>query len=126
MESICRRALGLGLRQIAFTEHVDFVPADIGCGFFRPAAFLQEIARGRRLFQERLSILAGGEIGEFHRYRAQADALIQSHHFDLVMASLHWVSGERGDHRLGRPPAGRLGAGWSSTLAALGAADLII
>jgi histidinol-phosphatase (PHP family) len=91
LEAMCRRAIHLGLHQIAFTEHVDYVPADIGYGFFRPVAFLAEIARCRKLFEDRLTILAGVEIGELDRFRAQADALLGAYSFDLVIGSLHWV-----------------------------------
>ena len=88
---MCRQAISLGLRQVAFTEHVDFVPADAGYGFFRPAAYLAEISRCRQLFGDQLTLLAGVEIGEFHRFRSQANALLDAHRFDLVIGSLHWV-----------------------------------
>jgi histidinol-phosphatase (PHP family) len=88
---MCRQAITLGMRQVAFTEHVDFVPADAGYGFFRPAAYLAEVSRCRQLFGDQLAILAGVEIGEFHRFRSQANALLDAHRFDLVIGSLHWV-----------------------------------
>ncbi len=91
IEAMCRQAITLGLRQVAFTEHVDFVPADAGYGFFRPAAYLAEVSRCRQLFGDQLAILAGVEIGEFHRFRSQANALLDAHRFDLVIGSLHWV-----------------------------------
>lgn len=91
IEAMCRQAIALGLRQVAFTEHVDFVPADAGYGFFRPAAYLAEISRCRQLFGDQLTLLAGVEIGEFHRFRSQANALLDAHRFDLVIGSLHWA-----------------------------------
>lgn len=91
LETMCRRAIDLGLRQVAFTEHVDYVPADIGYGFFRPAAFLDEVARCRKLFGDRLTLLAGVEIGEVDRFRPQVDELLAAYPFDLVIGSLHWV-----------------------------------
>ncbi len=91
IEAMCRQAVALGLRQIAFTEHVDFVPADVGFGFFQPVAYMAEISRCRELFGDQLTILAGVEIGEFHRFRSRADALLDAHRFDLVIGSLHWV-----------------------------------
>jgi len=94
MEMMCRQAIALGLRQVAFTEHVEYVPEDIGYGFFRPAAYLDEIARCRELFGDQLTILAGVEIGEFHRFRPQAETLLAPHDFDLVIGSLHWVGEE--------------------------------
>lgn len=94
MEAMCLRAIGLGLEHIAFTEHVDYVPADIGYGFFRPHAFMAEIGRCRELFGDQISILAGVEIGEVHRFRRQVDELLAAFSFDVVIGSLHWVGDE--------------------------------
>jgi histidinol-phosphatase (PHP family) len=94
MEAMCRQAIALGLRQIAFTEHVDYIPADIGYEFFRPDAYLAQVAHCRDLFGDRLTILSGVEIGEFHRFRRQADVLLAAFSFDLVVGSLHWVENQ--------------------------------
>jgi len=88
---MCQQAIDLGLEQIAFTEHVDFMPLDMGYGFFQPEAYFGEIGRCRELFGEHLAILAAAEVGEFHRYRPEIDKLLASCDFDLVMGSLHWV-----------------------------------
>ncbi len=94
MEAFCHRAVALGLRQLAFTEHVDFVPADVGFGFFRPAVYLAEIERCRALFAGRVTVLSGMELGEPHRYRPEANALLAAHEWDVVISSLHWVQGQ--------------------------------
>lgn len=94
MEAMCLRAIDLGLNHIAFTEHVDYVPADIGFGFFQPEAFMDEIGRCRELYGDRITILAGVEIGELDRFRPQVDELLATFPFDLVIGSLHWVEDE--------------------------------
>lgn len=93
MEAMCRRAIELGLRAIAFTDHLDFEPQDEGFGFFRPAEYLAEIQRCRGLFADRLDILSGVEIGEVHRFSQDATELFNRYAFDLVIGSLHWVNG---------------------------------
>ena len=94
MAAICQQAIELGLRQVAFTEHVDYVPADVGYRFFQPAAFLDEVGHCRERFAGQLTILAGVEIGEPHRFQAEARPLLDDQAFDLVIGSLHWVGDE--------------------------------
>jgi len=94
MEAMCRQAVSLGLQQIAFTDHVDYIPADIGYGYFRPQAYCDQISHCRDLFGDQLAILSGVEIGECHRFRAEAGALLSAHSFDVVIGSLHWVGDE--------------------------------
>src|SRR5437879_12483238 len=76
MEATCRRAVQIGLPAIAFTEHADFV--DTVHPDLRPfdvPAYLSEIERCRSLFP-RLRILSGVELGEPHRFAAEAAAEI--------------------------------------------------
>jgi histidinol-phosphatase (PHP family) len=94
MEAMCRQAVARGLRQIAFTDHVDFVPADIGYGFFQPDAYMDQVERCRGLFEGQLVILAGVEIGEFHRFEQEVDTLLSGRSFDLLVGSLHWLGDE--------------------------------
>ena len=91
MEDACREAIRLGLPQICFTEHVDFVPGDEGVGFFDPGAYFEELNRCRDLFGDKLLVRAGAEIGEAHRFSADARELADSYPFDFIIGSLHWV-----------------------------------
>ena len=93
MEAICRRAVALGLQSIAFTDHLDLVPADPCAGFFRPAAYLAELERCRALFAGQLTLLGGVEVGEMHWFDHQISALLDEYPFDLIIGSVHWVDG---------------------------------
>ncbi len=94
MGDACSRALELGLREICFTEHVDFVPDDEGTRFFDPVEYLASIERCRCAFDGRLVIRAGIEIGESHRYVEEVRALTEAYPFDFVIGSLHWVGAD--------------------------------
>ena len=94
MEEACREAIRLGLPQVCFTEHVDYIPGDEGVGFFDPAAYFAELNRCRELFGDQLIVRAGAEIGEFHRFSTEARGLTESHPFDFVLGSLHWVGAD--------------------------------
>ncbi len=88
MREQCRRALRLGLKAIAFTEHLDSVPESGGAGRLEPEAYLEEVARCRAEFR-RLKILSGLEVGEPHRTAEQMAGVLRTGTFDRIIGSLH-------------------------------------
>ena len=94
MEAACDAAIRHGVAEICITEHVDFVPGDESTGYFNPDAYFAEIARCRELFKGRLTIRAGAEVGESHRFRAEQDKLTSGYPFDFILGSLHWVGSD--------------------------------
>lgn len=96
LDEMCGWAIGIGLQEVAFTEHADFEPADNCAGYFRPAAYFQAIEAARRRYGDRLTIRAGVEVGEPHRYLDETAELLDAYPFDFVLGSLHWVDGYPG------------------------------
>ena len=89
METTCRKAIDIGLRAIAFTEHADHVPHVHQT--LRPLDILgyhAEVERCRALFPK-LRILSGVELGEPHRYPGETAALLAAGQLDLVLGSVH-------------------------------------
>jgi len=93
---ICEKAISLGLREIAFTDHVDHNPVDDCYEYFDPVAYDTEINRCRETYGDRLIIRLGVEMSEPHLYWEMEHELLRSHEFDVVIGSLHWV-GNRPD-----------------------------
>jgi len=94
MAEMCQSALGRGIPEIAFTEHFDPKPEDICAGFYDPAGYFDALEAARRVFgPQGLTIRAGVEVGELHRYRAIVQPVLEAWPYDLVLGSLHW-SGE--------------------------------
>jgi len=94
MAEMSRAALEKGIREIAFTEHFDPKPEDICAGFYDPARYFESLEAARREFALLgLTIRAGVEVGEYHRYRDVIQPVIDAWPYDLVLGSLHW-SGE--------------------------------
>lgn len=92
MVAMCQQALEMGLREIAFTEHVEWHPP----AFFRPdfARYFEAIEACRAIFAPQgLRVLSGVEIGNPHEYPDDVAALVAAHDFDVTIASLHWLSG---------------------------------
>lgn len=90
----CERAIALGLREIAVTDHADFIPADPTSGYLQPDAALAEIASWREAYAGRLTLRAGVEVGEPHRFPAETAALLAGRAYDVVLGSVHWVGDE--------------------------------
>jgi histidinol-phosphatase (PHP family) len=110
MERSCARAAALGLRSIAFTEHIDFtmwtippeavaaMPAEFRTmirpdGRFCPppfdlAGYAESIERCRSRFGE-LRISSGAELGEPHWHPAEVKSLLSGYDFDRAIGSVH-------------------------------------
>jgi histidinol-phosphatase (PHP family) len=92
MADMCAAAVERGLSEIGFTEHYDLHPLEDGCrDWFRLAPWAAELERVRAAYAGRLTVRAGVEIGEPHRFGAEARALLAQYPFDYVLGSLHWV-----------------------------------
>jgi histidinol-phosphatase (PHP family) len=95
MAEMCQAALARGITEIAFTEHFDLHPADICTGYYKPDQYFENLEAARRDFgPQGLTIRAGVELGEFHRYRAEQQAVLDAWPYDFVLGSLHWVGDE--------------------------------
>ena len=92
MDAMCQQAIKIGLQEIAFTEHADFEPADACTGFYQPEKYFDAIETARQRYGSQLTIRAGVEIGEPHRYPDETASLLDNFHFDFVLGSLHWVA----------------------------------
>ena len=92
MAQMCQAAVERGIAEIGFTEHYDLHPGDENCrDWFQLEAWAAELAEARADFAGRLVVRAGIEIGEPHRFAAEARAMLARYPFDYVLGSLHWV-----------------------------------
>lgn len=93
MEIVCRAALRMGMEEIAITDHVDFEPLDECHGYFKSRRFWRDLQRCRDLFGDWLTIRAGAECGESHRYAQEVERVLSAHPYDFVLGSIHWAAG---------------------------------
>jgi histidinol-phosphatase (PHP family) len=89
MVDSCRRAVSLGLKVVAFTDHADYSEL-AGGARLDLAGYLEAVAYCRGAFP-RLSVWSGVELGEPHRFPREAAILLRQGRFDLVLGSLHSV-----------------------------------
>lgn len=97
IEASCLAAIEHGVTEIAFTDHVDHQPADLGFGFYQPEAYFNQISRMRERFGDRLTILAGAEIDYHDDTREVVSSFMAEwgHRYDFVIGSVHY--GTRGE-----------------------------
>jgi len=91
MVAMCQAAVEKGIREIGFSEHLDLFPEDRCYASFRVEAWWEELARCREAFRGQLTIRAGIEVGETHRFRESMDEVIRRFPWDYVLGALHWV-----------------------------------
>lgn len=93
MAEMCRAAAARGLTEIGIAEHFDLLPEDPSFGYLRLDDWWAEIERCRTAFAGVLSIRAGIEIGEPHRFPDQVAPVLDQYAWDYSLGSLHWVGG---------------------------------
>ncbi len=85
----CEAAVRAGITEIAFTDHVEYEPSDMCYGFYDYDLFMQDVADARNQYGDRLTILAGAEVGFNTRLMPEIEAFLANHEFDFVIGSVH-------------------------------------
>jgi len=94
MRDYCEKAIAIGIREVAFTDHIDHDPADRTRGHNKYPAYMADIAACRAEFGDRLTILAAAE-ADWNRKTAQdVTAYLADKTFDFIICSIHWLDGE--------------------------------
>lgn len=91
---LCEQAITLGLTHIAVTDHVEWLPDG---SHQRPdfERYFDEMHSCQQHYAARgLTLLTGLELGNPHEHSAEADTLISSYAFDVVIGSMHWLDGQ--------------------------------
>jgi histidinol-phosphatase (PHP family) len=90
----CETAVAMGLRTVAFTDHVEM-------DHYRDQHFDRtakqsffEIVRARSAFRGKLIVSAGVELGQPTYNLPEAEALVQSYSYDVILGSIHNLRGQ--------------------------------
>ncbi|MEJ8554798.1 histidinol-phosphatase HisJ family protein [Tepidibacter sp. Z1-5] len=93
MEDIVIKAVELGLKQIIFTDHVDYdSPDELFMKEIDYSEYMKEIKYLRDKYKE-IEILMGVEIGYQPHLNKKLDKFIKSYPFDFVICSMHSCEG---------------------------------
>ena len=98
IEQLCARAVELGLREIAVTEHAEWHTGYPRPGFTVVDDYFEAIETCRAKYAPfGLQLHAGVELGNPHEFSAEATELIESYPFDVIIGSVHWL-GDKNIH----------------------------
>lgn len=89
-------AQACGITELAVTDHVDFVPSDESCGFFRPMEYLEDVKAIQAKPGTGVNVLSGIELGIEPLYLDQAKkvaGMLFYRQLDFVIGSIHAVDG---------------------------------
>jgi histidinol-phosphatase (PHP family) len=90
---MCAAAVEAGLRDVCFTEHLDFDRSDAGYGFFDYAAFAAAVGEARARYAGRLAVRMGVEFDYRRAYGVEPGECLAAMDFDFVMGSVHTAAG---------------------------------
>jgi histidinol-phosphatase (PHP family) len=92
MEDSCRAAVAMGVTEIAFTDHVDHIPADPGFGYYRPEDYLRKVDQVRDRFAGELTVLRGAEVDYNDGTVEEVSRFVEEYgkHYDFVIGSVHY------------------------------------
>ncbi len=92
-EEQIKKALSMGLHGICFTDHHDYdVVSDIDFELDIPA-YMEEISRLKELYEGKIEILTGIELGIQLHIGDYLKKLVDTYPFDLVIGSMHFIDG---------------------------------
>jgi len=86
----CEAAIQQGVSEIAFTDHIEHEPADMGFGFFDYTRYMDDLVEARDRYGDDLIILSGAEVDFNTRIADDVEAFLGSHQFDFVIGSVHY------------------------------------
>ncbi len=89
-DAMCRRALEVGLQDIAFTDHCDINGEVEGIyDAYRAGEAFAAMQAVKEAYRGRLNVVCGIELGNAAQYPAEAAAVLAAHPYELVIGSLH-------------------------------------
>lgn len=92
MLEACARAVEIGIKEIAFTDHLDYhYPGSPLKWEFSYSEYVSEVKRCEALHSGRLTVLRGVEVGMNPAAHERNTAFVTNNAFDFVIGSVHIV-----------------------------------
>ena len=90
VENICEQAIARGLSEIVLTDHAELRPGEKNPLNF--VAAMQEYARAATLYQGRLRVKTGVELGQMQDNPAEAARYYETCKPDFIIGSIHYMA----------------------------------
>jgi histidinol-phosphatase (PHP family) len=92
IEDICSFAVKKRVDEVCFTEHISATPASPCCHALNMEEYSKEIFRCTNLFEGKLVIKKGIELGEPHLYSNELIKYTSDKTLDFVLGSVHFIA----------------------------------
>lgn len=120
MEAMIQSAIRKGVKEICFTDHIDYDYASPEIAFeFDTQVYQEEIEGLRKRYKDQISIRLGIEIGVQPHILAKCTALVEAVGPDFIIASQHTIGRQDlylGDFYRGRTPEAAIAFGMNELL----------
>ncbi|RBP66658.1 histidinol-phosphatase (PHP family) [Alkalibaculum bacchi] len=90
---MCQSAVDKGITEICFTEHFALREGDPCCDYIDFEQYSRDIEFAKDVFQGRLIVKKGLEIGEPHYKRDEINSRIKGQDLDFIIGSVHSIDG---------------------------------
>jgi histidinol-phosphatase (PHP family) len=94
IKEVCSAAIGQGIHEIGFAEHVGIDPADEAFGALNYVRYRKDIMEARKNCAGKLKIRLGVEIDFRPGTTAEIEGYLKKHDFDFVIGALHYLDDE--------------------------------
>lgn len=93
IENACEKAIEIGLKEIAFTDHldIDWPDPDFDFGKLDIEKYLMDLEKNKERYKDCLRIKAGIEVGLQPHVLKEVEEIIVTYPFDFVIASIHII-----------------------------------
>lgn len=89
MEQMIKKALKLGLKEIAFTDHVDYDYPDPSFEAIDYDIYIKHFEQFKKEYQTKINLVLGVEIGYQPHVKNSIEKLLKNYPFDFVICSTH-------------------------------------
>ena len=94
MEEYVERAIGIGLREIGFAEHMPVMPESHICISYNDLPFyVKRVRELQERYADRITIRLGAEMDMNLERIDEIERIIETWNFDYVIGSIHYVDG---------------------------------
>ncbi|QZY57241.1 histidinol-phosphatase HisJ family protein [Crassaminicella profunda] len=108
MEEMIQKAISIGLKEICFTDHIDYDYQDSSINFeFDIPSYMAHINNLVEKYKKNIKILRGVEIGIQPHIVKKCDELVMKEKFDFIISSIHTADKKDihvGDFFVGKTP----------------------
>ncbi len=91
IDAMCESAARAGLRELCFTDHVDFEPRDESHGYLQFDRYQSAVEQAARKWEGVLGVGIGVEADYQTWYGDRVEKFLSGRRLDFVLGSVHWV-----------------------------------